>query len=63
MYPPMHVHQPDPGQDLNNPVAQPVLVPDHVLELPGDIGIAENAHQQAPPLRRSTRNRKPPDRY
>ena len=63
MYPPMHVHQPDPGQDLNNPVAQPFLVPDNVAELPGDIGITENAHQEAPPLRRSTRNRKPPDRY
>eukprot|EP00731_Ephydatia_muelleri_P034670 Em0071g11a len=63
MYPLMHVHQPDPGQDLNNPVAQPFLVPDNVPELPGDIGVAENAHQQAPPLRRSTRNRKPPDRY
>ena len=54
--------KPDPGQDLNNPIAQPFLVPDNVPELPGDIGIAENA-QQAPPLRRSTRNRKPPDRY
>ena len=63
MYPLMHVHQPDPGQDLNNPVAQPVLVPDNVLELPGDIGIAESAHQKAPPRRRSTQNRKPPDRY
>ena len=62
MYPPMHVHKPDPGQDLDNPVAQPFLVPDNVPELPADIGIAENA-QQAPPLRRSTRNRKPPDRY
>ena len=63
MYPPMHVHQPNPGQDLNNPVAHPFLVPDNVPELPGDIGIAENAHQEAPPLRRSTWNRKPPDRY
>eukprot|EP00731_Ephydatia_muelleri_P019291 Em0012g116a len=63
MYPPMHVHQPDPGQDLNNPVAQPVLVPDNVPELPGDIGIAESAHQKALPRKRSTRNRKPPDRY
>eukprot|EP00731_Ephydatia_muelleri_P005877 Em0003g125a len=60
MYPPM---QPDPGQDLNNPVAQPVLVPDNVAELHRDIGITENAHLQVPPLRRSTQNRKLPDRY
>ena len=60
MYPPM---QPDPGQDLNNPVAQPVLVPDNVAELHRDIGITENAHLQVPPLRRSTQKRKPPDRY
>eukprot|EP00731_Ephydatia_muelleri_P012807 Em0007g117a len=62
-YPLMHLHQPDPGQDLNNPVAQPFLVPDNVPVLPGDIGIAENAHQRTPLLRQSTRNRKPPDRY
>ena len=42
---------------------QPFLVPDNVAELPGDMGITENAHQEAPPQRRSTRNRKPPDRY
>ena len=57
------IHQPDPGQVLNNQVAQPVPMPHDVAEIPGDIGIAENAHQEAPPLRRSTRNRRPPDRY
>ena len=37
------MHQPDPGQDLNNPVAQPVSVPDDVAELPGDTGIGEKS--------------------
>ena len=51
IYPSMH--QPEPSQDLNNPVAQPV--PDNVPEL--RIPIAESAHQEATPLRRSTLNR------
>lgn len=44
----------DPVQNLNNPVAQLVSMQDNVPEPPGELGIVENGHPEAPLLRRLT---------